>query len=75
MEQPSSFQRDPWHDLVNSWLIGRHRVTVDQIADALGMPNADEIVSRRIGRIMSALGWRHTRLGWLKKASRVEASS
>lgn len=52
---------DSWEDTISIWLVGRDRVTTTEILkDGLNIEISkhDQMMQKRIGRIMRCLGWR-----------------
>lgn len=61
-QQEADLRRDvdSWERVVERWLIGRSRVFVDQILSEclqIEIGRHDQLVQKRVGRIMRALGW------------------
>lgn len=59
-EQEGRYEADAWEDTIAPWLVGQTRVSVTQVAqDCLGfdLPRIGTSDQRRIGTVLSSLGW------------------
>ncbi len=59
-EQEARYEADAWEDAIAPWLSGRTRVNVTEVAqDCLGInvPKLGTSEQRRIGAVLSSLGW------------------
>jgi len=71
-EVEARFSVDPWEEAVEEWLLGKDKVSMQQVMDAVGVESgrAKPYDTRRLGAILRRLHWKNTRTNrgrfWVK---------